>query len=90
MNVTIAHDLSVVTLRGEGGKIEARIALPQQLTAPVEQGQPVGRMVALLDGVEVAQIEVIAAHAVPRAPWLRQVSRNTREFVRALFLFTPD
>ena len=79
----------MVTLRGEGGKIEARIALPQLLTAPVEQGQPIGKMVALLDGVEVARVDVVAAHAVPKAAWFRLVSRHTREYVRALFLFAP-
>ena len=89
VNVTIAHDLSVVTLRGEGGKIEARIALPQQLEAPIEQGRPLGKMVALLDGVEVAQVDVIAAQTVPRAPWLRLISRHTREYVRSHFLFAP-
>ena len=89
VSVTIARDLSVVTLRGEGGKIEARIALPQQLEAPVEQGQPLGKMVALLDGVEVAQVDVIAAQAVPKAPWLRLISRHTREYVRSHFLFAP-
>ena len=89
VNVSAASDLSVVTLRGEGGKIEARIALPQQLPAPVEQGRPVGRMVALLDGVEVARVDVVAAQAVPKAAWFRLVSRHTREYVRALFLFAP-
>jgi len=88
VNVTVAHDLSVVTLRGEGGKVEARIALPEQLEAPVEQGRPVGRMVAFLDGVEVAQVDVIAAHAVPKAPWFQLISRHTREYIRAHFLFT--
>lgn len=89
VTVTIARDLSVVTLRGEGGKIEARITLPQQLEAPVEQGRPLGKMVALLDGVEVAQVDVIAAQAVPKAPWFRLISRHTREYVRAHFLFAP-
>ncbi len=89
VNVTIARDLSVVTLRGEGGNIEARIALPEQLEAPVEQGQHLGHMVALQDGVEVAQVDVIAMQAVPKAPWFRLILRHTREYVRSHFLFAP-
>lgn len=90
VSVTIPHDLSVVTLRGEGGKIEAKIALPEQLPAPVEQGQPLGKMVALLDGVEVAQVDVIAAHTVERAPWLHLISRHTRQFFKGVFRFAPN
>ncbi|HAI87361.1 MAG TPA: D-alanyl-D-alanine carboxypeptidase [Firmicutes bacterium] len=90
VDVTMAHDLNVVTPRGEGGKIEARLALPPQLEAPIEQGQTVGKMVALLDGVEVAAADVIAVRAVPKASWLQLMVRHTRQFARSTFLFAPD
>ncbi len=90
VDVTLAADLNVVTLRGEGGRIEAKLALPPQLEAPVDQGRVVGKMVAFLDGAEVAVAEVIASEAVPQASWFQLVVRYTREFARSTFLFPPN
>lgn len=51
----------------EGEELTTRIELPASIAAPVRAGEPVGTLVALADGKEVARTALLAADAVAAA-----------------------
>jgi len=87
VNVTVDSDFAVVTLRGEGDAIDARLELPQYVRAPVERGQRIGKIVAIVDGEEVNSAYLVAASDVPKASAFSLVVRTAKEFVRSIFDF---
>lgn len=50
--------------------VERRLELPSQLTAPVEKGEVIGKMVYLLDGKELGEMPIVAESAVEKAEFL--------------------
>ncbi len=77
----------MVTLRGEGDGVDARLELPQYVSAPVERGQRVGKIVAYVEGVEINSADLVAVDDIPKAGAFTLVVRSTKEFVRSLFDF---
>jgi len=53
--------------------------------APIRKGEKVGRIVASLDGRDVASVDVVAAEDVPRANFFTVIMRAIRDFFRGLF-----
>ena len=51
---------SVILEKSRAGNIEARTDIPQSLNAPVKAGDRVGGIVFLLDGREIAKVNVVA------------------------------
>ena len=51
---------SVILEKSREGNIEARTDIPQSLNAPVKAGDRVGGIVFLLDGREIAKVNVVA------------------------------
>lgn len=63
--ISAAEDCSVALAEGE--KLQYDILLDQELlTAPVERGAPLGRVVFRLKGEEVADIPLVAGADIPR------------------------
>jgi len=87
VGVTVDSDFTVVTLRGEGDGVDARLELPQYVSAPVERGQRVGKIVAYVEGVEINSADLVAVDDIPKAGAFTLVVRSTKEFVRSLFDF---
>ena len=59
-------DYTAVLEKGQGGRVQSDVQLPEKLTAPVKAGEPVGRVVWTLDGEELAVREITAAEDVAR------------------------
>ncbi len=57
---------SVTVEKEKTSTIETRVTVPEQLAAPIVQGQRVGEIVILSDGVELMKVPVTAAHTVER------------------------
>ncbi len=57
----------VSVAKGEQSKVKAEVRLPKRVEAPIAKGQKIGEIVALLDGKEVARMELVASAAVERA-----------------------
>ncbi len=70
-------DPLVVGVRKErSGDIEFRYDLPEKVEAPVPAGEPVGRAVALLDGVTLGSVDLVTAEAVEKGGfWDRLFNR---------------
>lgn len=56
--------------------IEKKWYAKQELEAPVEKGQSMGKLVYYLDGQELGTIEITAAEAVDRANYLHYVKKG--------------
>lgn len=50
---------------------------PADVSAPIQKGQVVGKVIALLNGVQIAETNLLAAEDVPAAPVVAAVSQVT-------------
>ncbi|MCR4419010.1 MAG: D-alanyl-D-alanine carboxypeptidase family protein [Clostridia bacterium] len=66
VKIVAGSDVRVAVRPEEAARIETRFTLPPQLTAPVAQGEIVGRIEVLLDGQEMGTANLVAAEAVSR------------------------
>jgi len=70
--VGLVNDLSVTTPRGQYDKLQASIEITDNLKAPIQKGQQVGRVKVVLNGEEVASAPVVALQEDPRGGlWTR-------------------
>ncbi|HYG58765.1 MAG TPA: D-alanyl-D-alanine carboxypeptidase family protein [Symbiobacteriaceae bacterium] len=53
--------------KGEQGKVKTEVRLPKRIDAPVQAGQVVGEMVAIMDGKEIAKVKLVTAAEVQKA-----------------------
>ena len=66
-SVKVAYEpFSIVTEKGSGGKIQYKIELMEDASAPIKEGDKVGEVVFTLDGKEVGRRDIIAAESVER------------------------
>lgn len=59
------EDLSVTLPRAHRGRPELRVSVVERVAAPVRPGQVLGTAVAVVDGQEVARVELVAREPVP-------------------------
>ena len=65
LEVKAAKDLSVAQLKqGTKVKYDQKLEVPEMLTAPIKEGEKVGRLVILQDGRELGAVDVLAAKSV--------------------------
>jgi D-alanyl-D-alanine carboxypeptidase (penicillin-binding protein 5/6) len=55
--------------KGEKSAVTARTELPEKLEAPVEAGQPVGKLILERSGERLAELTLTAAEPVARLTW---------------------
>jgi len=76
----IKEDVTVMLKKGSKERIERRMNLEPYLTAPVEAGQKVGEITYILDGNEIAKVEVVTAQAVEKASFIKLFIRMVLEW----------
>ncbi len=52
--------------KGGADKVECKIELPESVSAPVDEGQVLGSVVYVLEGKEIARVDICAASAAPK------------------------
>ena len=62
----MAGDNTILTLKEKAGGIEVQVELEEELSAPVEAGQELGRMTVVSGGETLAEIPLVAERAVAR------------------------
>lgn len=67
LELGIAEELFVTIPRGRYDELEAKVHLQETLTAPIEEGQELGRVSIELDGAIVADLGLVALQAIPQA-----------------------
>jgi len=73
-----AGDVGLAVPKDGKAAVEVRLEIPDQVTAPVQAGQPVGAAVIWRDGKEIKRVPLVAAAAVQRASLWQQTGRVFR------------
>lgn len=73
-------EISFLLSRGQGGKIETVIELPEVLDAPVLKGAQVGRVVYRIDGNEIGTVPITASETVARIGYTDILGRIMKYF----------
>ena len=82
--VVAAHDLTLAQKRGDDVPYERRLAA-EEVTAPVERGDVVGRLLILHDGKEVAAVDCLAGESVEKRSFFARVATWLKSLIGRLF-----
>lgn len=85
VEVVTADDLNVLTLKSQNDKISTIINLDETVEAPILKGQPVGKMMAVVNGKTVASVDVIANQDVEQANIISRSFQNLWRWIKGLF-----
>lgn len=83
--VGVADELFVTIPRGRYDALEARLEIDGTLTAPVDEGRALGRLMISLDGDTLATRELVALESVEEAGFFGRTSDGLRLWFGGLF-----
>lgn len=72
---------SAVLEKGQGARVKCETVLPEELVAPVKQGDKVGEVIFSLDGGEIGRCDIVAAETVERISFSEVLWRVVRKFL---------
>lgn len=79
----LANESVAVPLKeGEMGKIETKVDLPQNITAPVMGGDVIGSAILMMDGKEITQIDLIAEASVYPDTYGYRIKKILRQYLQ--------
>ena len=82
VNLSFAGEFRYLDTKGSNlSQIEKTITLPEEIMAPVEEGQPVGEAVYKLDGQRIGGVSIVAAKGVDKAGYRDYVRKGLRNFL---------
>ncbi len=73
LRMGIAESLSVTIPRGQADKLQATMDVDRVVTAPIAQGQELGKVRVTLDGELVTEVPLVAMEAIPEAGLLKRI-----------------
>ncbi len=82
VNLSFAGEFRYLDTKGSNlSQIEKTITLPEEIMAPVEEGQPVGEAVYKLDGQRIGGVSIVAAKSIDKAGYRDYVRKVLRNFL---------
>ena len=82
VNLSFAGEFRYLDTKGSNlSQIEKTISLPEEIEAPVEEGQPIGEAVYKLDGQRIGGGSIVAARAVEKAGYKDYVLKVIYDFL---------
>lgn len=78
LGVGLAEDLYVTVPRGQYKKLNAKMELDNDVTAPVSEGETRGQLQVTLSGEDLVQRPLVTLRSVPEGNLWRQVSDHVR------------
>lgn len=82
VNLSFAGEFRYLDTKGSNlSQIEKTVTLPEQVEAPIEEGQAIGEAVYKLEGQRIGGISIIAAKNVEKAGYKDYVGKVVREFL---------
>lgn len=67
-----------VIKKGEGDKVEMRLTLAEEITAPVQEGELVGRAEFFIDNESIGSVDVVCLEAVEKMSLLQMINEILR------------
>ena len=82
VNLSFAGEFRYLDTKGSNlSQIEKTISLPEEIEAPVEEGQPIGEAVYTLDGQRIGGVSIVAARAAEKAGYKDYVLKVIYDFL---------
>lgn len=82
VNLSFAGEFRYLDTKGSNlSQIEKTITLPEEIMAPVEEGQPIGEAVYKLDGQRIGGVSIVAAKSIDKAGYWDYVKKVLRNFL---------
>ncbi len=81
----LAHDLTLTLPKGQLEKLQASMTLNQQITAPIAQGDVIGKVEVKMGDQVVHSADLVALEAVEEGGFFRQLWDSIRLFFYGLF-----
>ena len=75
------EDVSLLVSKGQKGKCEEEVFVPKELTAPIEKGNSIGKIIYSKDGNTVAEVELVAGEDVKKISF----SKYLMQIIKSIF-----
>lgn len=85
IDVVTGDSLQVLIARMDKNKISTVVQLDDSVEAPIQQGQQVGTMSAVIDGQAVAAVPLIATESVEQSGFISRMWQHVVRWVKGLF-----
>ena len=85
LELVAAESLVAVEKRGESGKVEKKVEVPQEVAAPIKKGDVVGKVVCYYNGKAQGSIYLLAAQDVEYYSFWDNLLKTLRDFWKGLF-----
>jgi D-alanyl-D-alanine carboxypeptidase (penicillin-binding protein 5/6) len=82
VSVGVASDWGVAIPRGQLAQVRTVVEMNPDLTAPIDKGATVGKVVATLDGKPLASQSLVALVAVERSGFFRRAWQHARQLFK--------
>ncbi len=85
LNVGLTDPLQVTLPRGQSAQVQTVLTVTPNLTAPIQKGQVVGKVIASLDGKTLVERSLIALEPVEQAGFFSRMMDHIKMFFSKLF-----
>ena len=85
VDVVLNEDLVVTIPRGQYENIEPKVTFPSEVTAPIAEGQDLGKLELVLHDKVILEKPLHAATAVAEGSWFSQLMDKIKLFFRSIF-----
>lgn len=85
VEVATADNLRILTTKHQKDRITTVAQLDSNITAPIKEGQILGKMVAVLDGQAVASVPLVATKTVEEVGFIKKMWRGMTSWISNLF-----
>jgi len=82
VNLSFAGEFRYLDTKGSNlSQIEKTITLPEEVVAPIAEGQPIGEAVYKLDGQRIGGVSIVAAKSIDKAGYRDYVKKVWKNFL---------
>ena len=85
VNVGLTDPLQVTLPRGQSAQVQTALSVSPNLTAPIQKGQVVGKVIATLDGKTLVERPLVALEPVEQAGFFSRMIDHIKMFFSKLF-----
>ncbi|KGK41439.1 D-alanyl-D-alanine carboxypeptidase [Nitrincola sp. A-D6] len=85
LNLGVLESLSLTLPRGQKESLEVLLDLPRNIQAPVSMGDAIGSVIVSLEGEVVAEVPLVALHAVEPGSFFKRLWHSVLQFFMNLF-----
>lgn len=85
VELVTADNLRILTTKHQKDKITTVVQLDNNITAPIKEGQTLGKMLAVMDGQPVASVPLVATKAVDEVGFITKMWRGMTSWISNLF-----